>query len=46
MIIELHSTVYEGREYSVAALRERIESLHGFGLLARRHDVHVFEKSR
>jgi len=44
MIIELHPILFEGEFYSVESLREKVESMHGFRLIARRHGLHVFEK--
>jgi FkbM family methyltransferase len=44
MIIELHPTSYEGYTYSVHDLRQKIENLHGFRLIAQHHGVYVFEK--
>ena len=45
MIIELHPAVYNGHPYSVDDLCQKIESMHGFALVAHRHGVHVFDKS-
>jgi FkbM family methyltransferase len=45
MIIELHPINYEGYTYSVDELREKIEAIHGFRLIAKRHGVHVFENN-
>jgi len=44
IIIELHPISYEGHTYSVNELREKIENLHGFNLIAQRHGVCVFER--
>jgi FkbM family methyltransferase len=44
IIVELHATHYQGKTYSVNDLRAKIESVHGFSLIASRGDVFVFEK--
>jgi len=44
LIIELHDVNFEGETYTVQALREKIETLHGFNLVASRNDVFVFER--
>lgn len=44
MIVELHSTVYEGHEYTVDELCSNIQEQHGFFLRDRRGGVCVFER--
>lgn len=44
IIIELHKTDYQGREYSIDELCEIIHHKHGFSLRARRAGVCVFER--
>jgi FkbM family methyltransferase len=44
MIIELHPVVYEGQQYSVDTLCQKLVSIHGFTLIANRHNVYVFDK--
>jgi FkbM family methyltransferase len=45
LIIELHDTRYQGRAYTVEALRALIERAGTFVLVARRRNVHVFTRT-
>ena len=44
VIIELHETTYEGTTFTIDALAQKLETLHGFSRLASHGSVYVFEK--
>lgn len=44
IVIELHQTAYQGRDYTAEDLSEHLQATHGFRLTARHGFVYLFEK--